>query len=129
MTVVLSTTNETSKVYTLSVSDIVLNSIHIVSRITNRTISLTPQIAKTASGYLNIQTRSTGMIVDVRSIVRNPNLSLIHNRSRDLRPVVLIKGRSRSVATAMSDVEEIAEPAIAFVAASGDVWMQVRARS
>jgi hypothetical protein len=29
----------------------------------------------------------------------------------------------------MSDVEEIAEPAIAFVAASGDVWMQVRARS
>jgi hypothetical protein len=29
----------------------------------------------------------------------------------------------------MSDVEQIAESAIAFVAASGDVWMQMRARS
>jgi hypothetical protein len=79
--IILSTTNKTSKVYTLSVSDIVLNSIHIVSRIANRTISLTPQVAKTASGYLNIQAWSTGVIVDVRSIVRNFDLSLIHNRS------------------------------------------------
>jgi hypothetical protein len=129
MTIILSTTNKTSKVYTLGVSDIMLNSVHIVSRITNGTISLTPQIAKTAPRYLNIQTRSTGMIVDVRSIVRNFNLSLIHNRSRDLGPVVLIKGRSRSVATTIRDVEQIAEPAIAFVTASGDVWMQMWAGS
>jgi hypothetical protein len=124
MAIVLSTANKTSKVYTLCVSDIMLNSIHIVSRITDWTISLTPQITETASWYLNIQTWSTGMIVDIRSVVRDPNLALVHNGSRDLGSVVLVKGGSRCVTSAMGDGEQIAETATTtLVTACRDIWM------
>ena len=128
MTIVLSTAKKMAKVYTLSVSDFMLNSVDIVSIITNRTISLTPQIAETASGDLNIQTWSAGMVVDVRSIVRDFDLSLVHDGSGNLGPVLAIKGRGRSVTAAMGDAEQIAEAAaMAFVCACRDVRMEVRA--
>jgi ribosome recycling factor len=128
MTIVLSTTKKMAKVYTLSVSDFMLDSVDIVSIITNRTISLTPQITEAASGYLNIQTWPAGMIVDVRTIVRDFDLSLVHDGSGNLGPVLAIKGRGRSVTAAMRDAEQIAEAAaMAFVCACRDVRMEVRA--
>lgn len=108
MSVVLSATNKATKVHALSVSAITLNMVHVVAIVANRTISLAPEIAETASWDLNIEPRSAGMIVDVRSIIRNANLSLINNGSRNLRSVVVIKSGRSNMTTTMRDAQQIA---------------------